>query len=81
MIAGLQRHIEGGPFGQITRLVECERLGMRLPHSMMCPFAHYLAGDVDHDGTHTRVWMCPMVGGELDGPSHVAGMTHSAARH
>jgi hypothetical protein len=35
----------------------------------------------DHDGAHPRIGMSPVTGGELDSPSHVAGIAHSATRH
>jgi hypothetical protein len=47
----------------------------------MCPFAHHRAGAIDDDSPYSWVGMGPMACGELDGPSHVAGIAHSAARH
>jgi hypothetical protein len=47
----------------------------------MSPFADHLAGAIDDDSAYPGVGMSPMAGGELDGPSHVAGIAHSATRH
>jgi hypothetical protein len=44
----------------------------------MGALANHLTGGVDHDSAHPRIGMSPVIGGELDGPSHVAGIAHSA---
>jgi hypothetical protein len=62
-------------------LLEGEDLGVGQTYPVMRPFANHHTGAIDDDSAYARVGMSPMAGGELDGPSHVAGIAHSAARH
>jgi hypothetical protein len=77
----LESHIESRAHGLITCSVEGEHLCMGQPDPFMGSLADHITGGVDHDRAHPRVGMSPVIGGELDCPSHVAGIAHSATRH
>jgi hypothetical protein len=81
MAAWLKRHVEGGVLGAVAGLLEGQDFGVGQSYPVMSPFADHLAGAIDDDSAYPRVGMSPMAGGELDGPSHVAGIAHSVARH
>ena len=79
--AGLERHVEGGPFRPVTRLVQGNHFGMGLADSKMSAFTHHLTGFVHEDGANPRVGVSSVRCGELDCSSHVTGIAHSATRH
>lgn len=80
MAAWLQRDVEGGSCGEGTGPVQRQDLGVGQAYPVMRPFTDHFAGRVDDDSAYPGVGMGPMARGELDGPSHVAGIAHSATR-
>jgi hypothetical protein len=81
MAAGLEGHVESRAAGEITGLRQSHHLRMGQPDTVVGPLAHHTTGSIDYDSTHPRIGMGSMVCGELDGPSHVAGIAHSATSH
>jgi hypothetical protein len=81
MAAGLQGDVEGRAAGQSACFLEGQDLGVRQPDTVMGAFGDQLTRGSHDYRADTGVGMGAMACGELDGPSHVAGIAHSVARH